>query len=93
MKLFSDEILTLLQRLYDSMISLNYTPSVLRTSKVIMIPKPGKEDYTIAKSYRPISLTPFLFKLLVIIVIIYLRLEHIRKYTQGKSLPQKATRL
>ena len=43
--------------------SLNYTPSTLRTSKVIMIPKQGKDDYTLAKSYRPISLTPFLFKL------------------------------
>ena len=50
--------------LYNDMIRLNYTPSNLRTSKVIMLPKQGKEDYTLPKSYRPISLTPFLFKLL-----------------------------
>ena len=29
-----------------------------------MIPKAGKTDYTVPKAYRPISLTPFLFKLL-----------------------------
>ena len=64
LKLLSDECLELLIILYDDMITLNYTPSVLRTSKVIMIPKSGKDDYSKAKSYRPISLTPFLFKLL-----------------------------
>ena len=63
LKLFSDEILPIIQRLFDMMLSLNYTPSILRTSKVIFIPKQGKDDYTLAKAYRPISLTPFLFKL------------------------------
>ena len=29
-----------------------------------MIPKSGKPDYSIPKAYRPISLTPFIFKLL-----------------------------
>ena len=60
----SDECLELLAELYNEMTALNYTPSNLRTSKVIMIPKGGKPDYTIPKAYRPISLTPFLFKLL-----------------------------
>ena len=36
----------------------------MHTSKVIMLAKPGKDDYTLPKSYRPISLTPFIFKLL-----------------------------
>ena len=41
-----------------------YTPQIWRQSKVIFIPKPGKDDYAQAKSFRPISLTPFLFKTL-----------------------------
>ena len=57
MKLFSEELYVILQRLFNAMISLNYTPSLLRTSKVIMIPKLGKDDYSNAKAYRPISLT------------------------------------
>ena len=44
--------------------TLGYTPSTLRTSKVTFIGKMGKEDYTLPKSFRPISLTPFIFKLL-----------------------------
>ena len=40
----------------------SYTPLLWRQSKVIFIPKLGKEDYSKAKSFRPISLTPFLFK-------------------------------
>ena len=64
LKLLSDECLDLVAELYNEMLSLNYTPSNLRTSKVIMIPKAGKPDYSIPKAYRPITLTPFLFKLL-----------------------------
>ena len=41
-----------------------YTPQIWRQSKVIFIPKLGKDDYSKAKSFRPISLTPFLFKTL-----------------------------
>ena len=64
LKLVSDECLDLFGQLFNCMLSLNYTPANLRTSKVIMIPKPGKDDYSKPKAYRPISLTPFLFKLL-----------------------------
>ena len=64
LKLVSDECLDLFEELFNEMLSLGYTPLIMRTSKVIMIPKAGKEDYSVPKSYRPISLTPFLFKLL-----------------------------
>ena len=53
-----------LRLLFNMQITLGYTPNTLRTSKVTFIGKPEKEDYTKAKSYRPISLTPFIFKLL-----------------------------
>ena len=50
--------------LFNDCITAEYTPTIWRQSKVIFIPKSGKADYTIAKAYRPISLTPFLFKTL-----------------------------
>lgn len=47
-----------------SCIAHGYVPKAWRISKVIFIPKPGKETYDSAKSYRPISLTSFLLKTL-----------------------------
>ena len=64
MKLLSEEFILALKYLYDMMLSLKYTPTSLRTSKVTMIAKAGKSDYAQPKSFRPISLTPFFFKLL-----------------------------
>ncbi|XP_023311477.1 uncharacterized protein LOC111692027 [Anoplophora glabripennis] len=43
-----------------------------RSAKVVFIPKAGKEDYTAAKSFRPISLISFLFKTMERIVDRYL---------------------
>ena len=44
LKLFSDKILGVLKGLYNIMLLLRYTPSILRTSKVIFLTKPGKTD-------------------------------------------------
>lgn len=41
--------------------------------KVVFEPKPGREDYTLAKSGRPISLTSVLLKTLKILVGRHLR--------------------
>ena len=46
---------------YQTMLELQYTPEHWCSSKLIFIPKPNK-DYRLAKSFRPISLMPFLFK-------------------------------
>ena len=43
--------------MYKAMILLKYTPTEWTKSKVIWIPKPGKETYKVFKSWRPISLT------------------------------------
>ena len=64
LKLFSDELIDVLEGLFNMMLTLKYTPSILRTSKVIFLAKPGKADYSVPKSFRPISLTPFIFKLM-----------------------------
>ena len=44
-----------------------------RVARVALIPKPGKIDYTTAKSFQPISLTSFLLKVLEKLVDCYLR--------------------
>jgi hypothetical protein len=46
-----------------SSLSLNI-PMLWRSSDIIFLPKPGKEDYTDRRAFRPISLMPFLFKTL-----------------------------
>jgi hypothetical protein len=51
-----------LTHIYRASSLLGYIPRCWRTSKVIFIPKPGKKDYAQARSFRPISLTPFLLK-------------------------------
>ena len=58
------KMLTRLARLYQAILTLGYTPRKWRTSKVIFIPKPGKDDYAQPKSFRPISLMPVFYKIL-----------------------------
>ena len=47
---------------YKACIALEYTPTPWKVSKVIFIPKPGKDSYDKAKSFRPISLSNYLLK-------------------------------
>lgn len=55
-------ILGHLVRIYRACLAFKYTPVSWREVKVIFIPKPGRTDYSLPKSYRPISLTSFLLK-------------------------------
>ena len=48
--------------IYQASLSLGHMPSDWLISKTIFIPKPGKENYKLAKSFRPISLSSFLLK-------------------------------
>ena len=43
-------------------LSLGYVPGRWRGAKAVLIPKVGKKDYSSPRSFRPISLTSFLFK-------------------------------
>ena len=47
---------------YKACIALEYTPALWKESKVIFIPKPGKDNYNKAKSFGPISLSNYLLK-------------------------------
>ncbi len=51
-----------LLRIYAACLDLGYVPMEWRRSKVIFIPKAGKDDYSDPRAFRPISLTSFVFK-------------------------------
>jgi ribonuclease HI len=43
-------------------LAIGYIPKIWQTARVAFVPKPGRLDYSEAKSFRPISLTSFLLK-------------------------------
>ena len=51
-----------LVQLYKSCLELHYCPEHFRQSNTAVLPKPGRKDYTITKSYRPIALLNTLSK-------------------------------
>ncbi len=55
--------------LYKASFILGYTPSCWRKGKVVFIPKPGKADYSQPRSFRPITLSTFLIKVLERIIL------------------------
>ncbi len=77
LKNLPDSYLQQLQVLYISSIYVGYVPQKWRHSKVVFIPKPGKEDYAKAKSFSPITLTSFIFKTLERVVLEHLEEEGI----------------
>ena len=49
--------------LFQRCIDLEYFPTVWKAARVVLVPKPGKDNYTEFSSYRPISLLPCLGKM------------------------------
>ena len=68
-KYLPDNAIDTLVVIYKACIALSHTPRRWRETKVIFLPKPGKEVYDIPKSYRPISLSNFLLKVLERLVV------------------------
>ena len=62
MKNFGPIALRCINFLFKAIYSTGYIPLELRKSRVVFIPKPLKNDYGEAGSFRPISLTQYLFK-------------------------------
>ena len=62
MKHFGPKALGCINNLFQAIYSTGYIPIEFHKSKVVFIPKPLKYDYGEAGSFRPISLTQFLFK-------------------------------
>ena len=59
-----NSIINLPITLFRASLRLKYIPKSWRKVKVIFIPKPGKLDYSLAGSFRPIILTSFMLKAL-----------------------------
>ena len=57
-----DDMIQFITSLYKALVLLEFTPTKWKECKMILIPKPGKPSYKIAKSWRPISLTNYLLK-------------------------------
>ncbi|KJZ71557.1 hypothetical protein HIM_09026 [Hirsutella minnesotensis 3608] len=54
--------------LFDASLREGVVPHQWRIAKIIPLKKPGKEDYTLAKAWRPISLLSTLGKILEVVV-------------------------
>ena len=68
----ADILLPHLTRVYKACLTQGYVAKSWQTMKVVFLPKPGRESYSDAKSFRPISLTSFLLKVLERLVYWYL---------------------
>ena len=68
MKHFGPRALGCITNIYQAIYSSGYIPAEFRKSRVVFIPKPQKDDYGEAGSFRPISLTQFLFKTMECVV-------------------------
>lgn len=84
-----------LKVIFQASIAFGYIPTIWRQARVIFIPKPGKPNYSEPRSFRPISLTSFLLKLLEKVCEIYLKEDvltdkpmsvHQHAYCTGKSV-------
>ena len=71
--------------IFKASVALGYTPMSWRAVRVVFIPKPGKNTYYEAKSFRPISLTSFLLKTVERLVDRYLREEVLTRQPLHKN--------
>ncbi|XP_043481640.1 uncharacterized protein LOC122510802 [Leptopilina heterotoma] len=80
-----DEAVGPLVRLARASLTLGYVPIAWRGTKVVFIPKAGKNGYTSPKDFRPISLTSFILKLVERLVDRYIRSEILERFPLQKD--------
>ena len=68
MKHFGPKAIGCITKLFQAIYSTGYIPTEWRKSRVVFIPKPQKSDYGDVGSFRPISLTQFVFKTMECVV-------------------------
>lgn len=90
-----EPIVSHLVDLFKASLAFSYNPIAWQDVRVVFIPKPGKDSYAKPDSYRPISLTSFLLKILERIIDRYVRDEPLKNkplshkqhaYIAGKSV-------
>ncbi len=92
LKCLDETTLEIVCLLYKLSLATGKVPMIWRIMDVVFIPKSGKKDYSIPKSYRPITLSNFLLKGLERLIQWYI-LEYIivdpfynqHAYTKGRS--------
>ena len=57
-----DSAISYLRHIYTACVEIGFTPQVWCHSSVLFMPKDGKKSYKEPRSYRPLSLSSFLFK-------------------------------
>lgn len=75
-----DHIVPVLTRIYRASLALGQIPKIWQKTRVVFIPKPGKNSYDQAKSFRPISLSSFFLKIMEKIID-----RHVREYLGSNS--------
>ena len=97
-----DLLINKLTEIFRASLAYGYIPMGWRPVRVAFIPKPGKTDYSQAKSFRPISLMSFLLKTLEKLLDRHIRdgalfekplLQDQCAYTAGKSTETALHRL
>ena len=85
MKHFGPKAIGCITKLFQAIYSTGYIPIEWRKSRVVIIPKPQKSDYGDVGSFRPISLTQFVFKTMEHVIEWSLR-EHANDYGMSFKL-------
>ena len=75
---FGDSTIKHLVQVFKAVLRTGYTPRAWRVMKVVFLPKAGKDDYGVAKAYRPITLSNFLLKALERIVQWYINANYVK---------------
>ena len=82
-KNFNETSIILLISIYRLIIVTGYTPRNWRVNKMIFLAKPGKSDFSSAKSYRPITLSTTLLKIFER-VLLWEMSDHIPKHLSNQ---------
>ncbi len=92
LKWVDDNHLDVITDLYIKSLATGIVPNCWRHMRVVFIPKAGKSDYAIAKSYRPITLSNFLLKGLERLIQWFILEYYVKEplfrqhaYTKGRS--------
>jgi len=86
---------SIIEKIFNASITLGHYPCIWKTASIIAIRKPGKADYTLPRSYRPISLLNTLGKLLESVIArrltYWAEAHHLLPETQFGGRPGRTT--
>ena len=90
LKHLGPKALAMVTNMFRASYLLAYQPLSWRSSRVVFIPKPGKGDYSLPRSFRPITLSSFVMKVMERLIL--WRLEEVTFVERPLSTHQHASR-